>query len=169
VKESALYQKVLKPKNLTETNPQVIFDATIEGIQAGVLDPQQAARDYSTLFKAAVDSNNKMNGGFRRLGMPDQKEYNTMITRPPSYLESDLANLRLLPTTFTAGIVAPFSSALSDKLNAAANYSKRNAPNLREVIDVTDVTKVQHRIIQALNTAKPKNPSSAPSTTLTTK
>ncbi len=82
-----LYNKVLRPMTMRETNPQTILDASIAAIVEGVVTPDEAAAGIEAVFSLAALINNTQDGGFRRVGLPNQTTYNTKITRPPTFIE----------------------------------------------------------------------------------
>lgn len=169
VADSPLYKKILAPKGYKEVDAQNIVDSAIQGVLAKQITPEQAARDVTTLFKAAVDYNNTIQGGFKRVGLSAQTSYNVSLKRPPSAFEKDLSNLRFLPTIFIAGLAAPVAPELSNRMYSGVEARKYNMGYLYETVDLTDPVKVQNTIVKFLNTAKPQNPSSAPATTQTSK
>lgn len=136
-----LYNKVLKAKQMKETNPQTIMDAAIDAILAGIVSPEEAAAGIEAVFDLAALINNTQDGGFRRIGLPNQTTYITKITRPPSFIEElkvSVAPRRLLESIGVATI----------------RKGAELFPNALISVDLMDRTKVQEMIIKILSTTR---------------
>lgn len=146
VTDTPLYQKVLAPMGMKETNPQTILDAAIAGVLAKVVTPEQAASGIEAIFDAAALYNNTQDGGFRRVGMTNQTTYNTTIAREPTLFEE-------LSTGFSSLAIRPFGRS---KEVVDARIAKRVTP-----IDLMDGTKLQKLIIESLSSTKAAAPSAS--------
>lgn len=141
VASTALYQKVLKALELKETNPQTIMDASIAGILSGTVSPEEAAEGIEAIFDTAALVNNTNEGGFRRVGLPNQTTYNTLLTRPPSFIEE----LKI------AGKKALILPPLSIAVDVAGSLLK---PNTLVPVDLMDVTEIKETIIKIMSTTR---------------
>ena len=88
VRQSPLYKKVLAAKGMQELNPTSIIEASIAGMLAGNVNPSEAAKGISTIFKVAANINNTESGGFRRAGLPSQTSYNVQVPRESTQFEA---------------------------------------------------------------------------------
>ncbi|PHQ81739.1 MAG: hypothetical protein COB66_01320 [Coxiella sp. (in: Bacteria)] len=88
IRDTPLFTKVLGPMNLTETNPQKIMDASIAGVRAKVISPEEAANGIQTIFSSAAAINNTMAGGYSRIGFPSQTTYNVPLELPPTAFQT---------------------------------------------------------------------------------
>lgn len=95
VQNSPLYQKVLKPFALNETNPQRIAELAANGVKGKLITPEEAAQGITDIFSAAAIYNNTFMGGFSRIGFGEyeQGSYNTIIKFKPSFAGSLAAGL----------------------------------------------------------------------------
>ena len=146
VQQSELYKNVLEAKQMKETNPQTILDAAIAAIRAGTISPESAAVGIANLFEVAGDYNNTLNGGFDRVGLPNQTSYNTTIQAPASFLES----LKIATPVLS---IAPLVTALDfAKRSLAGEDVGLNTP---VKVDMSDKTQVQAAIIRVLSSLPP--------------
>tara|TARA_R110000744_G_scaffold31727_1_gene74555 strand:+ start:1310 stop:3421 length:2112 start_codon:yes stop_codon:yes gene_type:complete len=93
---TALYQKVLKDKGMTETNPQTIIDAAIAGVLAKKVSVSEALAGIEAIFDQAAADNNSLEGGLARVGFDSQTTYNTRLAVPPGF--SDYLSLTKGPS-----------------------------------------------------------------------
>lgn len=96
VRNSIFYKRILKDMGMKETNPQRIVDAAVAGMIAGTISIEEAASGIESIFDAAALRNTIFNGGFRRVGLPNQTTYNTRIKVPTTFFE----RLKLAPIFF---------------------------------------------------------------------
>ena len=87
VSGTALYQKILKNKGMTETNPQIIVDAALAGYLAKDITIEEAKAGVEAIFDQAALSNNLIEGGLARVGFDTQTTYNTRLMVSPTFFE----------------------------------------------------------------------------------
>lgn len=151
VKESSLYKKVLEPMAMKETSPQRIFDATIAGVIAKTVSPEEAAAGIEAVFDAAAAHNNTYQGGFRRVGLPNQVSYNSFIRRPATSFEQlkTKTSVFLSVDPIDAIRMAATGEPSEDLLSAASGA-------IKEVkVDLMNRTSIQHMITRLLSAEKP--------------
>lgn len=154
VTNTALYQNVLKAKNFTETNPQLIMDAAIAGILAKAITHAEAADGIEAIFTAAAVHNNTVDGGFRRVGLPNQETYNFRFDKTPD----------IFTTVLSFGLEASGLSTLGNI--ADIDMFKIDADIAPFVAaDLMDVTQVQQAIALIMRTTSLPDPESIPDTT----
>lgn len=146
-KNIALYNKVIKPLNLTEATPQVIIDSAVAGIQSKRITPEQAASGIAAMYSTAAAMNNTMNGGFNRVGLPSQLSYNTAVTKPVSIAE-----------VLTAGY--PSILGGSDIKVSQAFNEVLGKGNL-EIVNMMDEVAVTKLISKMMSTSLSPNPATA--------
>jgi hypothetical protein len=148
VQNTALWQNVLAPLNMTTVDPQRILESASAGVAAKLVTPEQAATGIVTLFKSAALYNNTIEGGFERIGMAEfnQTSYNTVIKYRPTFYET-------LKSTSLIGIANPLLKATWTQVGNDVSKS--------EVINLMDATKVQQMIIKQLSNMKPSDASQA--------
>lgn len=143
-----LYQKVLKAKNMQETNPQSIMDAALEGVFAKVITPEEAAAGIEAVFEAAAAHNNVFQGGFERVGLPSQTTYNVKLDRVPTIFET----LKALPV-----LANPFT--LPSKIIASEAVGEREFIESQVgafvTVDLMSETDIQQAIAIIMSTARP--------------
>ncbi len=130
--DTPFYQKVLKEKNMVETDPQLIVDAALAGMDAGDITPEEAAAGIEAIFDAAALHNNTFQGGFRRVGLPNQKSYNVFLKNPLGILD------RLGIGIGTLFLGSPLSIALVEAKKDPANLLGRDIP-----VDLMDPNSIQ--------------------------
>ena len=152
VANSELYKKVLQPKGFTETDPQLILEATVDAVKAKVISPDKAAEDYALLFKSAIQFNNKSYGGLTTSGFAPQSQYNTLITRETTPFEAgaNLASTALKIVT-TPDIIVPGYKAAKDFLFGETPEASLVPARRTEVVDVADPVKIREVFIKYLN------------------
>jgi hypothetical protein len=150
-----LYRKVLQAMQLKETNPQTILDAAIAGVLAKTVTPEEAAAGITAVFDLAALINNTQDGGFRRVGLPNQTTYNAKINRAPTFFEQ----LKIVGTTVKPDAVLGILGGAKLALAPDSVLTKTLI-----TIDLMDETKVQQLIIESLSST----PAAAPSTETTT-
>ena len=104
VQRTALYQKVLKPMDMQETDHQRILKAALDGFISKTLTAEEAAEGVATLFKAAAAHNNTLEGGIARIGFEPQTTYNVSVATPSSVRDV----LRTFSTLGLEGIASKF-------------------------------------------------------------
>lgn len=140
VSSTALYQKVLKPKQMKETAPQTIVDAAVAGVVGKLISPEEAAAGIEAVFDAAALVNNTQDGGFRRAGLPNQVTYKTTLTRPPSVFEELKVSVAPRRTFEAFGITQPKAEGLF--------------PNALMQVDLMDKAQVTNMIVQLLSASR---------------
>lgn len=138
-----LYTRVLRPMTMRETNPQTIIDAAIAAIVEGVVTPDEAAAGIEAVFELAALINNTQDGGFRRIGLPNQTTYNVKINRPATFVEELKAGGRSVFLTVPApsipvAITSIVASIFKDETTLVS-------------IDLMDRTKIQELIAKIMS------------------
>lgn len=150
VKNTSLYQLVLKPMGMKETDPQRIVDAAIAGVVAKTISPEAAATGISVLFETAALYNNTLNGGFSRVGLPNQTTYNSSIKIPATAFQQLTGTgkglLFNIPEIARAGTAFP----------VAVQAIIQEADTRLGIVDMMDTTKVQELIVKVLSSNPPK-------------
>lgn len=140
-----LYTKILKPMQLKETNPQTITDAAVAGVLAGTISVEEAAAGIESIFDLAALVNNTQDGGFRRVGLPNQTTYNSKINMPDSGISKLLGPVAA--SVITAA--SPLGGEVLDFLR----------PDSVLDVDLMDRAKINAMLIKALsNTGKTVSP-----------
>lgn len=140
VQKSALWQKVLEPKQMQEFNTQTFYDAALANMQVpGGISVEDAAQGIVELHKAAALHNSTLDGGFIRYGMRNQETYNARIDIPPSPFEQLVTTTALGGRAFEAG----------QEFNRPIERSK--------LINHMDVTEVME-VLNLIRTRTPKTP-----------
>lgn len=78
VESTPFYQKILKPMELVDTNPQQLFDLGIEAIATKTATIEEVSSGIQAIFRAAGAHNNEFHG-FTRFGVPNQATYNSRL------------------------------------------------------------------------------------------
>ena len=140
-----LYQKVLKLKAFEQADPETIMKAAEEGMEAGLVSPEEAASGITTLYLSAIALNNKQNGGLERVGILPQFNYNARVEVPRSAVESvfDAAGtaikLATVPVSAARGAVGLGGGVMSLGLGVHQTRTK--------VINMADETAVMGVLI----------------------
>lgn len=140
-----LYSKVLKPMAMKETNPQTIVDAAIAGVLAKTVSPEEAASGIAAVFDLAALYNNTLEGGFRRVGLPNQTTYNVKLDRQPTFFEQ----LKL-----SAGVLKPDVVLGTLGLGKLAIDREGVLGKTTVSVDLMDKTAVQKLVIEALSSTR---------------
>jgi len=147
IKNSPLYQQVLKEYKMKEMSPQTIVNASVAGIRSKRVTIEQAARGITTIFNVAADYNNTMDGGFRRLGLPNQLSYNAELERPVTGLE-------LLGATTKTLYTSPLR-ALSGNSEDFPNYFINAAESATFPVNFMDHTSVMNALVKSMSSTIP--------------
>ena len=152
VKKSALYRNVLQDMNFPEADPQSIIDAAMNGISAKVLTPEQAAAGIVDLYSSAAEWNNTIEGGYARIGFPEQVTYNARVRRTDT-------NFEIITTVM---LNQPSSIAIAAKLALTAKEGIKNEADRAErsgqrtaVVNLMDRTAVQELVIKLMSSKAP--------------
>ena len=162
VQADPFYQKILAAMGMKEVNPQSIMDAAINGVLSKTVSPEVAANGIDLLFTTAADYNNSMQGGFKRIGFPNQTQYNVKLARPATAFEKLTAADKSIPRTSLQSFV--FEGKPSK--DAGANFIDNTESTFIQV-DLMDSTKIRNTLVQILSSTpvpKTKPASEAPST-----
>lgn len=109
IRDTAFYQKVLKDRDLTETDPNTLVQLAA-GAMNTLITPTEAAEGLTVIFNQAAILNNAEGGGFDRYGLPIQNSYITEIEVP---ISSSGAIQNLLDQPFPSIDSAIFSGLAS--------------------------------------------------------
>ncbi len=155
VRDSELYQSVLKAMEMKEVNPQTIMDAAIAGVRAGSVSPESAAVGIEAIFDSAALYNNTLQGGFRRVGLSNQTTYNVKINRPPSAVEElTIGRTSLVLGSLAARTASLFkTTALLDVEPVARGELLSTATTFS--VDLMDATRVQEAVVRLLSATVP--------------
>ena len=149
VKNSALYQKVLKGTGITELNPILLVDRAAAGVKAKSVTLEQAAAGIAVIFETAKVRNNTEDGGFRRAGLPNQETYNVSMLRDPTafeLLKSGAASIPQSPFLLTSALTG-------NKEGFARMVSKLG--DRHEKVDLSDYTDVRLHLAKKLRGQAP--------------
>lgn len=148
VAETPLYQKVLKPMDMVEADPQRIMDAGLAALAAKVISATELASGVEAIFEAAAAHNNTNEGGFKRVGLPSQTTYNVRLDRVPTLFET-LTTLPSLANPFTLPGKAIISEA------ATAGEFIASQANAFVTVDLMSEVDIQQAIAIIMSTARP--------------
>lgn len=144
LKFDSLYKKVLAPMKMKETNPQTIVDAALAGVLAKTVSPEEAAKGITRVFELAALINNTQDGGFRRVGLPNQTNYNVSLKRNPSLFEE---------LKFSAGAALTSTKGLGTI--PTVPFKGIEAPVFTLQVDLMDEVKVKNTLVQMLSSVTP--------------
>lgn len=85
VQQTELFGKLLKTQKdagVIDIPPQQLFSQTAQMVSSGQMTIEQAASDFATYMKVAVELNNRTRD-YGAFGLPRQKNYVTTLPRPP--------------------------------------------------------------------------------------
>jgi len=155
VADSTLYKRVLSPMAMKETNPQRIMEAAIAGIRSNSISPDEATAGIVTIFTAAVDYNNTMFGGFRRVGLPNQETYKAVLFREPTSFERlKVTTGVILDIIGPIGVIKTATKATKGTEAAVASAVASAVEGLLKttIVDFMDRTEVSNHIIKLMST-----------------
>ena len=166
VSGTALYQKILKNKGMTETNPQIIFDAAIAGVLAKDITLPEAIAGYEAIFDQAALSNNLIEGGLTRVGFDTQTTYNTRIMIPPTLFEEISINTGRAVESKTARMLTSFPGPTAALALAAGKIlgvkdaevdaiNKGRYPESTMKVDAMNSASIELLFSRYMNSAKP--------------
>lgn len=172
ISSTAFYKKVIAPMNMKEVDAQSIMDAAVAGVRAKTITPEQAASGIEAIFDGAALYNNTLQGGFRRVGLPNQTTYNTQLTRPRTFFEdlqvstSSVINPRNVASQIGLAIAGladvSTTGSISASTQATADAYIEKYETKFFTVDLMDGTKVQEAIVKLLSGQKPTDLSSEP-------
>jgi len=151
VKNTPLYQKVLKAKGMKEFSPQKIVDHTIAGLQAKSISTNEAAAGIKAIFDAAVLNNNLDHGGFKRVALTPQTSYITGITLPFTSFDK-LKILTRVPTEASKLAVKTLAGGTSEE--GLAGLEKAFPQNI-ELVDMMKSSAIEELIAKIMTSAPP--------------
>jgi len=79
VRDSVIYKKVLAPLDLATAEPQIVINSALAAYKADTITSDEAIRGIVAIYSKAAALNNTMDGGFARIGFPEQSSYNAPI------------------------------------------------------------------------------------------
>jgi hypothetical protein len=165
VRDDEFYKTTLEPMGMKDMNPEAILEAGVAGIRAGTVTPEQVAVGIETIFDSAAAYNNTAEGGYRRVGLPNQTTYNVQFKKPSTFS----SQLKLLSTAAQAAPVALVNFTDEGDLGLVKSSLKAlNDPFIS--VDLMDPTRVKELVVKMLSaepvkTATPTSPVSAPAQT----
>lgn len=163
IKQSELYQKVLKPLQMHETDPQKILDAAVSGVRSKTVSPEAAARGIETIFEAAALYNNTMSGGFRRVGLPNQISYNAQIEAPLTNMAVLGIGIESVPDLALFGVTAALPGvSISERGEVLAESIAKTAALRTQIVDLMDGTAVQKAVVKLLSSLPKEAPVATP-------
>jgi len=152
-----LYTNVLKAMEMKEVNPQKILDAAIAGVRAGSVSPESAASGVEAIFDAAALYNNTMQGGFRRVGLPNQVTYNTQIQAPVTGVDLLKLGITSAPSAALFGLTALLPTVgIEQAGDSLAESIAKKAKARTTTVDMMDGTRIQEAIVKLLSSTAPK-------------
>ncbi|MEY8217468.1 MAG: hypothetical protein RPT13_03905 [SAR324 cluster bacterium] len=155
VNRSSFYIKVIQPQGLVETSPQRIVDLAVAGVLAKTVSPEEAAAGIDSIFSAAAAHNNTYQGGFRRVGLPNQVSYNTEIKLPVTLFDKLSA---AKGAAFAATGAGNVFKLLSDPASILSDINTSLTPVAKTtVVDLMDNTRVKELLIKLLS-SQPDTP-----------
>ena len=145
-----LYKEVLAVKDMKELNPELILSSAVAGIIGGHVDAEEAAAGIVAIFARASDINNSRDGGFSRVGLPNQESYNVQVRRDPSVFEqlkSELGEYLGAPIR----LVSILGGATRKEIRASIDKAKARF----QILNLMDVTRVRAYITEELGKQTP--------------
>lgn len=139
VRNSELYKEVLEPMEMEEIDPERIITSAAAGVRAGKISVETAAADIATIFTAAGDYNN-VTKKFKRIGLPEQTEYNTVISDKTGGLLATGISMFIAPFE----ILAPGEKERKEYREALKRFRTG-----RERINLQDETAVREMLIRS--------------------
>lgn len=134
VKTSFFYQKVIKPLDMQEINPQKILEAATTAVLAKTVTVEEAANGMEAMFDAAAAYNNTQDGGPNRVGLPNQESYNTILKVPKAFIGGGFT------FSFDKPDLAPFKTAEGLRTNQAN-------------VNLMDLTDIKSMLVKMIGSA----------------
>ena len=151
ITNSTFFQKVIKESGMTEIDPQKIMDVGLAAIQAKLITPEELASGIETIFDAAALYNNTLQGGFKRVGLPDQTTFNVRLKRQPSGF-FDVLTIAKAKTLQFGNIISPIGALeIARKIELGESPFRLPGLDLFVDVDLMDPTSVQHAVIKMLS------------------
>lgn len=101
VRESALYQKVLKTSAKQEFDPEFIFTQAVRAVRDKTITADEAANGIYTIGEVAIGMNNSLND-FTKFGLEPQTSYNVKVKMGTSVKKSVFKTIGSPVSTFLA-------------------------------------------------------------------
>jgi hypothetical protein len=86
-KRIPFYDKLVSKMPNQAMDPQSLLQLAKNAISEDVVTADEAAEGIANMFKVAVAHNNTSQGGFARVGLPNQESYKTTVHLEPSITE----------------------------------------------------------------------------------
>ena len=147
VQKSIFYQKVIKGSGMVETDPEKIMMAGLAAVQAKRITIEEHIAGVETIFDAAAASNNKLEGGFERVGMPNQLNYMTQLVIPGV----TLAGLLRRGAIYQRGLM-PGGSAFGGTIDPEEVKEKAAERVSIDLMDYTSIRDASVRMLSGLGT-----------------
>ena len=162
ITRTPLYQKVLGPTgaNVNVTDAKQIRKLGINAVRAKLISAEEYVAGMETIFDSAVVYNNESEGGFARVGLPNQVDYKVQVPVAPSELSTflNMAQSAVLAPMDTMGILTSISNEGSVK--AAGEIAAKSLMGLSKFksVDFTDSAAIKMDLAKELSTMQKTTP-----------
>lgn len=159
IKQSPLYQKILKPMGMKEMDPERIMEATTTAVRSNNITVAEATRGIETIFETAAAYNNSFMGGFKRVGLPNQETYKVRFPRGRLELGATRSVISGGPLS---GELIPDLDIIVKPIETGEGPSEEfiiPLPNILGgdtiTVDLMDSSEVQHALVLMLSSTPP--------------
>jgi hypothetical protein len=161
IRDSKFYKTVLAPMEMKEINPEKIVEAAVAGVRAGTVSPDEASLGIETIFDSAAAYNNTLQGGYRRLGLPNQASYNVQFKRPPRTAAETL-DLALIPfrSKVSATLLGTLIGVKGAKDIGTTALQILRSPHI--TVNLMDATQIKSTLVKFLSVAPDKADTTPP-------
>tara|TARA_R110002167_G_scaffold366375_1_gene595574 strand:+ start:33469 stop:35433 length:1965 start_codon:yes stop_codon:yes gene_type:complete len=162
IARTPLYQKVLGPNgaNVNVTDAKQIRKLGIAAVRAKLISAEEYVAGMETIFDSAVVYNNESEGGFARVGLPNQVDYKVQVPVAPSELSTflNMAQSAVLAPMDAVGML----TSISDKgsVDAAGKLAAKSLMGLSKFksVDFTDSAAIKIDLAKELSTMQKTAP-----------
>ena len=162
IRRTPLYQKVLGPNgaNVNVTDAKQIRKLGINAVRAKLISAEEYVAGMETIFDSAVVYNNESEGGFTRVGLPNQVDYKVQVPVAPSELDTflNMAQSAVLAPMDAVGML----TSISDKgsVDAAGKLAAKSLMGLSKFksVDFTDSAAIKIDLAKELSTMQKTAP-----------
>lgn len=165
------YTKVLAVSGLKESDPEKVIQLAFAGIKAKTITTEEAIEGISKVYNTAMLYNNEMQGGFTRIGLPNQTAYNASMPKPMGFFTELLSDavqsvkrnpgktgILVAGATFAAiPVTAPLTVAAAAATAVAGTQFVTPTIPTAEKINLADVIAVRDYVIRTLSSNSPLN------------
>lgn len=165
ITRTPLYQKVLGPTgaNVNVTDAKQIRKLGINAVRAKLISAEEYVAGMETIFDSAVVYNNESEGGFSRVGLPNQTNYKVQVPVAPSELDTflNMAQSAVLAPMDAVGILTSISN--EGAVKAAGDVAAKSLMGLSKFksVDFTDSAAIKMDLAKELSTMQKTAPAPA--------